>query len=412
MIDPVAFRLVLLIFLLTLVCYSAVRQAPRNVQIIVFGALFARFLATAFVNAFPVIPYTRDYPKYNSAIQTIVGGWHEGVLFSISPFGVVKTYSYLMAPFYAVAPTTVTVELVNGLLGALVVFNVYRITKRLHTRSWALVPTLLVAAYPSFIHYTSILMRDALIIFLISELVYLLVKWITIGKTPWLSIIVVAFLVFLRPENLAFLLPTITVAVLLKNDIRLSSLQTISVSGVLFIGGSIIVAIMRRLLPEEIPTPSPEALSARRTWLARDSGEISGNYLSSVTFDSWGDVIVFAPIGAVYFLLVPFPWMIDLSNPFMIIALIENIFLLYPAVIVLLARLRYPTTLSQAEVLLLVTLLFGITSYGLVEGNMGPAMRHRLQFTFLIFILAAPKFPLITPFPVTSADGTANPANE
>lgn len=412
MIDPLVFRLGLIILLLTIVCYLAVRRVERNVQVIVFGALFARFLATAFVNAFPVIPYTRDYPKYNSAIQTIVGGWHEGVLFSISPFGVVKTYSYIVAPVYAIAPTTVTVELVNGLLGALVVFNVYRIIKTTHNHSRALVPTLLVSAYPSFIHYTSILMRDALIIFLISELVYSLVRWVATGKTPWLSLVVVPVLVLLRPENLAFILPTIAIAVLLKYDIRLSSRQMISVGGVLLVAGSMLVVIMRRLVPGELPTPSPETLSAKRAWLARDTSDIGGNYLSSVAFESWADVVVFVPVGAAYFLLVPLPWMVDMSNPFMIVALIENIFLLYPAIIAMVARLRYPTTLSQAEVLLLAALVFGITSYGLVEGNMGPAMRHRLQFTFLVFILATPRFPLVTPFPVTSVDKPANLANE
>jgi len=395
--------MIVLLFL-TGFCYVIIQNQRRNLRILIILALFFRFAATAFVNIFPVIPYTRDYSNYQAAMETIVTGWQQGVMFPVSPLGVVNSYSYLVSPVYAIAPIPATVELVNGLFGALIVFNIYRITASIFDYRRAMVTTLLVSFYPSFIHYTSILMRDALIILIISQILYLLVNWIVENEYPVVLVVLLPLLALLRPENVAFILPTVGVAVFVKMRPHLTDREMFAAATAIPISITIVMAITLLLFPEELPSLTPEALSAQRAWLARDTANIGGNYLTTVSFQSWLDVIVFAPVGAVYFLTVPLAWDIKIANPFMIIALIENIFVLYPAILALVHRLKYPSDLSRSEFVLLTTLVFGTVSYGLVEGNMGPAMRHRLQFTYIVFIIATPSFPLLTPFPVQSAE--------
>lgn len=393
-------RLALIFVVFSTVLYVLTRRDRFNVRAIVMGAFLLRVLATVFVNVFPVIPYTRDYRKYHMAMEMIVSGWATGSILPIDPVGVVNVYAYLVAPVYAVAPSTVAVELFNGLLGALVVYNVYQIAATIYDPSRASLTALIVAAYPSFIHYTSILMRDALIVYISSEIVLALVLWLVNERNPRKLALLLPVAIVLRPENLSYLLPVVVVAAFVKFGASIPVRKKLAIGAVIssVAFGLFILALL--VFPNEIPTPTPEALSARRAWLARGTGDIGGNYLGSISFDSWLDVLAFAPVGAAYFLLVPLPWMADLSNPFTIVAFLENLFLLYPIIGALVLRSKRSGRVSRTEAVLLAVLIPGTISYGLVEGNMGPAMRHRLQFTYLIFVLSTPVLPIVTPFPV------------
>lgn len=400
-------RVLFLLLIFSVGLYGYTHKLRANVQLIVIGSFFLRVFATLFVNIFPVIPYTRDYQKYQDAINSIINGWSNGIIFPIDPLGVVNTYSYLVTPVYAVAPSTITVELFNGLLGALVVYNVYRISAEIYGPPRASVTVLLAAFYPSFIHYTSILMRDSLIIFISSQIAVVLVRWITQDRKPRKLAIFVPIAILLRPENLAFILPTVGIAAFLKLGKAVSLRRKIAITAAIASVGAVLFAVALLVFPGEIPTPDPASLSARRAWLARGTGDIGGNYLSSVRFDGWLDIILFAPIGAVYFLLVPLPWMVNLSNPFVLVAFIENLILIFPATTALLVRLKRSGKFVRSELVLVTMFILGIVSYGLVEGNMGPAMRHRLQFTYLLFILITPVLPILTPFPVGSVEGVS-----
>jgi hypothetical protein len=333
-------------------------------------------------------------------INKISSGWIDGMLLPIDHLGVVATYSYIAAPVYTIAPSTLTVSIFNGFLASLVIYNIYRIVTIIYDSSRAAVISLIATLYPSFIHYTSILMRDSLIIFISSEIIFILVIWIINDKTPTELLVLLPTALLLRPENVAYLLPAVVVAAILRFDIRRSTgKKTIIITSAIMLI-SIIVLLLLVSSSELIPL-SPDALSAQRNHLSRDTGGIGGNYLGSIEFSNWIDVISFLPIGGIYYLLVPLPWMIDISNTFMIVALVENIVLLYPVIILFLLRIIKSGGIAKPEILLLTVLVAGMLSYGLVEGNMGPAMRHRLQFTYIIFILITPKIPIIIPFPAS-----------
>jgi hypothetical protein len=98
---------------------------------------------------------------------------------------------------------------------------------------------------------------------------------------------------------------------------------------------------------------------------------------------------VFAPIGALHFALVPFPWhVIDTLST---IAFLQNLAIWYPVVICALFGFRDVFSRPRGSKLVLPLIAFslaGLFGYGLVEGNVGPAMRHRSQFQFVFFVLA------------------------
>jgi hypothetical protein len=127
-------------------------------------------------------------------------------------------------------------------------------------------------------------------------------------------------------------------------------------------------------------------LAGRRGWLACPS---PGAYLSGYVYESLVEMIVFAPIGAVHFGLVPFPWhIVDLLST---IAFAQNVFVWYPVVllpVVGFGDIIHESAGAKAVVPLMVFAFAGLFGYGLVEGNVGPAIRHRSQFQFVFFVLA------------------------
>jgi hypothetical protein len=129
-----------------------------------------------------------------------------------------------------------------------------------------------------------------------------------------------------------------------------------------------------------------DQLADQRQWLARPN---PGAYLPGFVYDSLYELFVFAPIGAVHFALVPFPWhVVDLLS---MIAFWQNVFIWYP--VVLLSILGFRDSIHESSglkiVLPLVAFsLVGMLGYGVVEGNVGPSMRHRSQFQFVFFVFA------------------------
>ena len=118
---------------------------------------------------------------------------------------------------------------------------------------------------------------------------------------------------------------------------------------------------------------------------ARASGRAA--YLASFEYTSWMDVIVSAPIRAVYFLFAPFP------------SQMSSVFDLAPAVMSLVLIAFVVTayrSLSEANPnyllvsILGVLFLGGITGYGLIDSNYGTTIRHRIPFVYLLVVFSAP----------------------
>ena len=113
-----------------------------------------------------------------------------------------------------------------------------------------------------------------------------------------------------------------------------------------------------------------------------------GAYLTNISFNTWSSVFSFASIGSVYFLFVPFPW--QLHNTLALVAFLQNLIIWYP--IAFLAVLGFPYVYSRNRFIGITLVAFaisGIVPYGLIERNMGPALRHRSQFQIPFFVCAA-----------------------
>lgn len=275
-------------------------------------------------------------------------------------------------------------------IGLLAPFFLYRILARSYPEKWAMGGILVYAAWPTLAHLHTDFLRDNLIIVLLVASVDCISKWWRAGHARSLVQGLALFFVaaILRIPNLV-LLPLFAffpIARRLRGRGRrvfvqaLAGFVIISALLVVALGGPIISYVFRS------SDVSPKAIEdVRRGW-----GGGNTAYHDNETFATWTDVAEFAPIGFVYFLLVPTPWQTAGEGTWLVI--LENVFWYYPLIILGLVGLVHGWRLrGHSERLFAAILLFSaFLVYGMVEANIGTVVRHRSQFQWAWIILAMP----------------------
>jgi hypothetical protein len=133
---------------------------------------------------------------------------------------------------------------------------------------------------------------------------------------------------------------------------------------------------------------SPTILSQLRQGLAYGSSA----FHVDVAYGSWLDVVTFAPVGVLHFLFAPFPW--QATNLAQAATAVEN--LVFDA-LVFIALTRWPWVAVTPKGPTLAVALFvavGVVAFGVVEGNLGTAFRHKMQFLPLMLALLSPAWPV------------------
>lgn len=330
-----------------------------------------------------------DQSGYDATLLFVAEQWRSGVLFAPFQYGMspgndayyMLVYSGVFSPAYAVfghVPTLPRLQM--ALVGTLVVVNIYLITEYIYDTRAGAVAGLIAAVFPYWIVLSGIIYRDMFIIFFLSLMGYYLVRWQAGERQSSILLgAVVAGVVglSLRPINIVAVGPMAVLAVYLMVNQR-----WIRYVGTFAIGllASIIVYVnFGGYL-------AVERLAGRREWLARES---PASYLTGIVYESYPELFAFLPIGAAYFALTPFPWQV--VNVMAVIAVLQNLFLWYPILLLSVVGFRDAIHVEDGAKMMLPLVGFGLAGifgYGLVEGNIGPAMRHRSQFQFVFFILA------------------------
>jgi hypothetical protein len=115
-------------------------------------------------------------------------------------------------------------------------------------------------------------------------------------------------------------------------------------------------------------------LDTRRYWSAREAGS---GYLHEESIATPEEAVRYFPLGLFYFLTVPFPWQVGALRQNLIIP--ENLFwlMLYPLIVVGVARAQRSNRAGTFFVLLLTVGMCAI--YALLAANVGTAYRMRSQ---------------------------------
>ena len=330
-----------------------------------------------------------DESGYDMTIWFVAQQWRIGVLLAPFNYGMspgndgvyMLLYSTLFSPAYTVfGHISELGRLQMALFGTFVVVNIYLITEYIYDHRAGLIAGLITAVFPYWIILSAILYRDMLVIFFFTLMAYYFVRWQRGEHQPSVLALLIGSALLglsLRTVNIAALGTILVITAFMSLD-RVSTKGIGAIIAGLGAATVAYVAIGQQLFLSE--------LASRRAWLAR---EAPGAYLSDVIYQSFAELLAFLPIGAVYFFLTPFPWhFIDLMA---MIAIAQNLFLWYPVVALSVIGFRDSLHVPKGPKMMIPLVGFsiaGVFAYGLVEGNIGPAMRHRSQFQFVFFVLA------------------------
>jgi hypothetical protein len=323
----------------------------------------------------PRLPYTWDIGQFHREAVTILGGQLPSDSTTVDSFAAPQ--SVLYAAFGA-DPTFVAVF--NGLCAVLVALPAADLVRRLYPTietTRGLVATVVFLPLP-FV-FLSVPMRDALDVLLFFSLLAAVARAYEGQRWPTiLSIPLWGALSLLRPE-LGLILLAGAVAGALVRVLNTLATRPLTVRGLAALATPPAVVGLAVVAPR-VPVASFVARLQKRA-------VGGGAYLEEMTYQTGVDLLLAAPARALYFQYAPFPLHVTSVFDFVTV-------LMLPVLVVLtVAAYRSARECERDNailVLVLTTYVLGIVGYGLIDSNFGTTVRHRIPFTFIICLLAAP----------------------
>ncbi|OPX84706.1 MAG: hypothetical protein A4E53_03763 [Pelotomaculum sp. PtaB.Bin104] len=380
-----------LIFSAAILFLAGVHQIPASDRKFLFrlalGALLIRLLFIVATNSFDTafIKYikTSDALYYEYMGRLISDAWHDGrsVLITKANYG----YYYWNGFFYyLVGFKPDLIRVLNSIAAVCIGFNVYFISLKLSGAKAAKISFILAAYFPSSILWSSLNLKDSLIIFLITLLVkhnLELMEKFKLGKVIFMSLLMMA-LVSLRFYAGILLAICITISYVFTATKFLLWQRLIYTVAIFLIAGLAMQQMGYGFLGADyVFNQSIETIGEQHQKGAYGEAAFAGD----VTFDSYSDALKYLPVGIFYFLFAPLPW--QSIGAIRIIAIPEMIFLyfLYSYFITGAGHL-WRAQRGACLFLLLVIIFFGLI-YSLGSSNIGGLYRVRLQVIMVAFII-------------------------
>lgn len=342
------------------------------------------------------IPFLQDAAFYEEVGHSIATDWLAGrsstwlanrADMPHQPFLMVITIAcfYVLTLGVRLTPIAITCY---GFITAFTPTYVFRISRLMGVsfRSCKNV-TWLVAVLPAFLFFSGSLHKEGIVLLCLCLSVYhtMMLQRRFDVRSGVIVFVCLLSLCFLRLYLAAIMAMVLAFSVMLAKPSRLTSSQQAS-----FAAGRVFVFFAFVLMMAAVGTVGQiynvwphdldegfELMQVSRLDAARaDSG-----YLPDADISSPLKALMFLPIGAFYFMTVPFPW--DFGNLKQNIAIPETILwvCLYP--IVLIGMLRSLRRNFQGSVVLLSGMIAMMCFYGIFMGNIGTAYRMRIQVWLL-----------------------------
>lgn len=351
------------------------RDGPDR-RYLVFGsiALVAHLIIGLYI--IPQLPYGWDIGNFHDAALTILDGSPEGSS-SVVAFGTFQAILYVVFE-----PRREVIAVINSLFAVLLPIPVCYLAKQLYPSALRSLSGLMlfVLFFPVPFLFMTIPMRDAFSVFLGFGILALFVHGYA-QREIWSSVLsmpALGMLYLVRPE-LALLLIIgafggVTVFILNKIAGRQLSLQSLSVALTpVGVGG---ILLGSRIYPFD-------RLASQASWRAQ-GGAV---YLEWMEYDSVEEMIIAAPTRAIFFQYAPFPLQAETTFHALPLVALPLLILCTVGAYRSLVGCRIDTVVATT---LLSVYFGGIIGYGIVTSNFGTGVRHRMMFTFLLLVFAAP----------------------
>ena len=229
--------------------------------------------------------------------------------------------------------------------------------------------------YPSFLLYSSLALRETLIVlFMIISVYFFLVEE---KKLP--ALIYLLPLAIIKIQNFLILV----LAYIVYLFLRKRSFQRY----LIFFGGGLLVILFGNHIP--LINVFFERIDYYRWNLIAENFGYNWNFMGGYDYQPFVSGFSIIPLvikSFVYMLLKPFPW--EVTNLVQLIQSVENIFII--ALIVWVVKKKIFMPIIKRKLLFLnILLVLSMTIYGLVTFNFGTAARFRFPFIviYLVFYL-------------------------
>lgn len=330
--------------------------------------------------------FAPDRWGYEGIGRTLASSWAGNGFRSAALVHEARLYHYYNGVFFwafgEVGPWVI--RGLNAVAGAAAVPLVYEIAASVYGRARARRAAWFVAVFPSMVLWSALNIRDAwagLAILIVVRAALRLREEISTGSV---ALLLAGLALLGGVRGYMFLLVAAGVVLSYVVTLRGGVVRNY-VAGVIVAVAFLYLYSALGFGQDMLETASFETLNSQRQGMTADAASA---FHEDVDISTPGKALVFLPVGMTFFLFAPFPWM--LRNLRQLITLPEMIVWWYLALRFILPgireglRVRAGHTLTICSVALLSTM-----AYGLVEGNVGTAYRHRAQVLPLLLILAA-----------------------
>lgn len=358
--------------------------SPKLAVIVIF-AFLVRLAFIMLDEKFNLYSYALDSTHYNIISSQIILNYQHNLplYYNIDPSFALRSYGlFISMYYYFLGNYQVIIRIINAFIGVLSIIQVFYITKYLFNNlNIQLRTTLMVSFYPSFILFSCLNLRDALITLLSLYFIYLFIAFKKNNRFRVFSCTLLYIIIGLfRPQNfilfaLFFIIYYLWVYVFQgqsKLYVFMALLFIMSIIAIVYI-------IFNDFINEYIEYPL-RALPRRA---------IGGSaYLTEMEYQSLIDVILQSPIRFVYFTFGPFLW--DVRNSFMLIAFLETFFIIPVMYFSYKFFSKNKKILNRSDVLFLFVFgLVGLIANATVDSNYGTAIRHRIIYILPFIIFAS-----------------------
>jgi len=391
---PVVCTLALLVLLPVeiAVLFVAVLTATVGITACQFGNYLLTALSGAFlfrivfvvvdsVGGFlPTVPISTGHNRRAIDLATAWSNGHlVGVLGDASTMRVVM--AHLLAPFYVVlGHSTVAGRIGIAFVSLFVGYLVFKIARHVAGRQTSVLAAAVVLFWPTIVYRSVVIQREVVLVVAMLTFLWAAVQWLDSVTLPTVAIALfaTAFTFALRKENLLLIAAIVGFVSLVKTRDKPYYLAGLALLAVPFLA---FFALNFETFTGHGTTLSPAALDS----FAYGRAHGDAVYLLGLHYQTWLDVVLYAPMKVLYFLYTPFPWQIGG---------ITELFVGLSALALLAATLFVRRGIAMLQDrpyylgLLLSYFLTGVITYSIIEMNYGAAVRRRIQFIPILLLFA------------------------
>jgi hypothetical protein len=290
-------------------------------------------------------------------------------------------YYYVGAVYYLIGQNAFAIQLINCTFGAAACVAAYKIAYMIYPRQRvARTAALLTAFSPSMILWSSQGLKDGLIVLCLCLCtLYTLKLRERMNLKDFLLLFIFLFCLYSLRHYAAYILFTAIAGSLVLSGRRFSPLRVVQ-------GGVLVLLIGVAFAYFGAGQVAENTLDLKKIQSARVWGAAVANsgYGGDVDITDPQAAIGYLPLGTLYMLFAPFPWMV--TNMRQLITLPELV-VWWALVPMLLKGFWYAVRHRLKESFAICIFTLGLTlAYALYQTNVGTAYRHRAQLYVFFFI--------------------------